>query len=169
MMGNNQEQNNHKKLFEELFQEYFDVIYRLCLYKTSNQEVAHDLTQETFLRVWKTISNGKHLDSPKSYIYQITRNLIVDYYKSHKVISLDLLMEKGFDVRSGMISSEIISEISILKRQIESLEKEFREVIYLRFIEDLGVQEIAQTLGISENLVSVRINRGKKKLQEKFQ
>lgn len=167
-MGNNESQKNHKELFESLFQEYSDVVYRLCLYKTSNEEVAHDLTQETFLRLWKTILSDKHLDNPKSYIYQISRNLIVDYYKSHKVVSLDFLMEEGFDVKGDMVSAEIISEVAILKQHIESLEKEFREVIYLRFIEEMGVQEIAQTLGISENLVSVRINRGKKKLNEKF-
>jgi RNA polymerase sigma-70 factor (ECF subfamily) len=138
------------------------------LYKTSNQEVAHDLTQETFLRLWKTISSDKHLDNPKSYIYQISRNLIVDYYKSRKVVSLDFLMEEGFDVKGDIVSAEITSDASILRGQIDSLEKEFREVIYLRFVEELGVQEIAQTLGISENLVSVRINRGKKKLNEKF-
>jgi len=167
-MGNDQEQNNHKELFERLFQEYSDVIYRFCLYKTSNPEIAHDLTQETFLRLWKTLSCDKKLDSPKSYIYQISRNLIVDYYKSHKVVSLDFLMEEGFDVKGDMVSAEIISDASILREQIDSLEKEFREVVYLRFVEELGVQEIAQTLGISENLVSVRINRGKNKLKEKF-
>ena len=73
--------------FEALFHEFSDVIYRLCLYKTSNESVAHDLTQETFLRLWKSMSSDKNIEKPKQYIYQIARNLIVDYYKSKKSVS----------------------------------------------------------------------------------
>lgn len=158
----------NRELFESLFQEYSSVVYRLCLYKTSKEIVAQDLTQETFLRLWKTISSGKEISKPKQYIYQITRNLIVDYYKSNKTLSLDELQEEGFDPKMEQSSPEVLSEISILKEAIESLDIEFREVIYMRFVEGLGVSEISEILDISENLVSVRISRGKEKLKDKF-
>lgn len=157
-----------KRKFESLFEEYSDVVYRLCLYKTSNENVAHDLTQETFLRLWKTLSSDREIAKPKQYIYQIARNLIVDYYKSNKAISLDILQEGGFDPKSDGNSTEIMSEVSILKEAIEDLDPEFRDVIYMKFVEEMKVKEIAEILDISENLASVRINRGKKKLKEKF-
>ncbi|OHA85163.1 MAG: hypothetical protein A2408_03485 [Candidatus Yonathbacteria bacterium RIFOXYC1_FULL_52_10] len=160
--------DNNRENFESLFQGYADVVYRLCLYKTSNEDVAHDLTQETFLRLWKTLSSGKEVTKPKQYIYQIARNLIVDYYKSDKAISLDELQEEGFDPRSNESSAEIVSDASILRAAIEALDKEFRDVVYMRFVEGMKVTEIAEILDISENLASVRINRGKEKLQEKF-
>ena len=162
------EKNNTQKNFESLFQEYSDVIYRLCLYKTSKQDVAQDLTQETFLRLWKTVCANKQIDKPKQYIYQICRNLIIDYYKTNKPISLDELEEEGFSPDTQDSSPELMSEVGILKEAIENLDQEFREVVYLRFVEDIKVKDIADMLNISENLVSVRINRGKKKLQEKF-
>jgi RNA polymerase sigma-70 factor (ECF subfamily) len=167
IMENAKEKNNRKN-FENLFSEYSDVIYRLCLYKTSKEDVAHDLTQETFLRLWKTISSNKDITKPKQYIYQITRNLIVDYYKRNKEVSLDVLQEEGFEPKSEEGSAEILFEVSMLKEAIEGLDQEFRDVIYMKFVEGMKVQEIAEILDISENLVSVRINRGKKKLDEKF-
>ena len=167
-MEDKQEKDNNQENFENLFQEYSDAIYRLCVYKTSKESVAHDLTQETFLRLWKTISSSKEIAKPKQYIYQITRNLIVDYYKSHKAVSLDELQEEGFEPKSNESSAELISEVLILKEAIETLDQEFRDVVYMRFVEGMKVKEIAEVLDISENLVSVRINRGKKKLQEKF-
>ncbi len=163
-----QQPNGCKEDFEKIFQEFSDVIYRLCLYKTSKEEVARDLTQEAFLRLWKSISAEREINKPKEYLYQITRNLIVDYYRLNKPISLDQLQEEGFDPKAQEESPAIAAEISILRETIDSLEPEFREVIYLRFVEDMKIKEIAQTLGITENLASVRINRGKKKLNEKF-
>jgi len=158
-----------QKHFEDIFQKYSDVIYRLCVYKTSDESVAHDITQETFLRLWKSMSSGNEIEKPKQYVYQIARNLIVDYYKSNKTVSLDELQEDGFDAKSKAPSAELVSETSILKGAIESLEKDFRDVVYMRFVENMKVKEIAEVLDISENLASVRINRGKQKLQEQFE
>lgn len=167
MMDYENEQKNLRKDFELVFQEQSNVVYRLCLYKTSNKDVAHDITQETFMRLWKVLCSGKEVDKPKQYVYQIARNLIVDYYKDKKSVSLDQLQEAGFEPESkaGIVDD---AEVSILKEVIESLEPDFREVAYLRFVEEMKVKDIAEMLDLSENLVSVRINRAKNKIKEKF-
>lgn len=157
-----------KESFEALFAEYSDVIYRFCLYKTSNTEVAHDLTQDTFLRLWKSMNSAGEIEKPKQYIYQIARNLVIDHYKKMKSLSLDRLQEDGFEPRDAASSSDILTEIALLREAIEKLEADYKEVVYMRFVEGLGIEEISETLGISANLVSVRINRGKKKLQSLF-
>src|SRR5690606_3712752 len=84
-----------KAEFEAIFAEYSDVVYRFCLYKTSDQQVAHDLTQDTFMRLWKAISSGSKVEKPKQYVYQIARNLVIDHYKKAKAVSLDTLQEQG--------------------------------------------------------------------------
>jgi len=167
-MEAHRQHNELKEEFEGLFSNFSDVVYRLCLYKTGSVVKAEELTQETFLRVWKSMASGKTLERPKSYIYQIARNLIVDYYKENKPISLDQLSEEGFEPTDGSTSPETLAEVSMIKNGINSLEKDYREVIYLKFVEGLSVKEIASILGVSENLVSVRINRGKKKLDDLF-
>lgn len=167
--GNKDAQQNMKQAFESLFAEYSDVIYRLCLFKTSNQDVAADLTQECFLRLWKTMQGETQIEKPKQYLYQIARNLIIDHYKKMKSLSLDTLQEDGFDPKAEDSEPGLPTEIVLLRNAIEALEEDYREVVYMRYIEDMGVQEIAEVLNVSPNLVSVRINRGKKKLQEIFQ
>lgn len=167
--GNKKSPRTAKDLFEALFAEYSDVIYRFCLYKTSDAQVAHDLTQDTFLRLWKSMNSSGEIEKPKQYIYQIARNLVIDHYKKMKSLSLDRLQEDGFEPRDvATSSSDILAEIVLLREAIEKLEAEYREVVYMRFVEGLGIEEISETLGISANLVSVRINRGKKKLQTLF-
>lgn len=167
-MSKDSKQNN-KDFFELLFKDYSDVIYRLCLYKTSDESVAHDLVQETFLRLWRIINSEREIEKPKQYIYQIARNLILDYYKSKKTLSLDLLQEKGYEPKSNENSQELQSEVFFLKQVIESLDEEFKDVMYMKFIEEIKVKDISEILGISENLVSVRINRGKKKIKDIFE
>lgn len=166
--GNNKNPRAAKESFETLFAEYADVIYRFCLYKTSSAEVAHDLTQDTFLRLWKAMNSTGEIEKPKQYIYQIARNLVIDHYKKMKSLSLDQLQEDGFEPKDVTAPSDILSEIALLREAIEKLEADYREVVYMRFVEGLGIDEIAETLGISANLVSVRINRGKKKLESLF-
>ena len=157
-----------KAAFEKLFAEYSDVIYRFCLYKTSDNQVAYDLTQDTFLRLWRAMNDRGRVEKPKQYLYQIARNLVIDHYKKMKALSLDRLQEDGFDPKDNMAASDIFAEIMLLRKSIEKLEADYREVIYMRFVEGLGIEEIAETLQISPNLVSVRLNRGKKKLQGIF-
>ncbi len=168
MNGHTAKQNTDKTYFEKLFMEYSDVIYRLCLFKTSRKSVAQDLTQDAFLGLWKAIESGKEINKPKQYLYQITRNLIVDYYKSKKTVSLDTLEEQGFDPADTESTPDVVAEAKLLREMIDRLDEHSREVLYMRFVEGLKVKEIAELLNISQNLVSIRIIRGKKKLNEKF-
>ena len=166
--GSDNNRSDMKSVFESLFAEYSDVIYRLCLYKTSDQNIASDLTQECFLRLWRALTSQKPIEKPKQYLYQIARNLVIDHYKKMKSLSLDKLGEDGFDPADEQVNVGLPAEIALLKQAIESLEEDYKDVIYLRFVEDMGVGEIAEALKLSPNLVSVRLNRGKKKLQELF-
>lgn len=167
--SNEQKNINAIKLsFETLFSEQSDAIYRLCLYKTSNRDTAQDLTQEAFLRLWKTMLGQQAVEKPKQYLYQIARNLIIDYYKKMKSVSLDQLQADGFDPKEEKIDTGLPAELSLLRNAINSLEEDYKEVIYMRFVEGMEIPEIADTLDVSENLISVRINRGKKKLKSIF-
>lgn len=157
-----------KEAFEAFFGEYSDVVYRFCLYKTSDKQIAHDLTQDTFMRLWKVMCAGKTIEKPKQYIYQIARNLVIDHYKRAKDVSLDNLQEAGYDPKDSGQGTDFLAEVSILRQAIDKLEEDYREIIYMRFIEGMGIEDIAEAMNISANLVSVRINRGKKRLQTIF-
>lgn len=158
-----------KQKFEKLFEELADSVYRLCVYKTSDPAVAEDLTQEIFTRVWKYISRGNVLQNEKAFVYKTANNLIIDHYKKHKSLSLDVLQENGFDPEAYATRTDSLAEMNVLTKMFSKLDPEYQEPLYLRLVEEWAVKDIAETLGISENLVSVRINRGKKKLQELYE
>ncbi|MBI3458698.1 sigma-70 family RNA polymerase sigma factor [Candidatus Azambacteria bacterium] len=150
----------------EAYESYSDVIYRLCLYKTSNGEQAEDLVQEVFIRFWDYLSKGGEIVNIKSFLYQIARNLIIDYYRKKKAESLDELQEDGFQL-SGNDHEDIInqSEKNIAIGIINQLEEKYRDVVYLRLVEEMTMKEIGQTLAITANNVTVRFHRGMKQVE----
>jgi RNA polymerase sigma factor (sigma-70 family) len=99
-------------------------------------------------------------------MYQIARNLIVDHYKSDEDLSLDQLQADGYQPENQESPPDIAADVEIVKEAIQSLDQEFREVMQMRFVAGMRVKDIAETLDISENLASVRIYRGKEKLED---
>lgn len=156
---------NKEKQFEIIYTEHIDGIYRFCLYKTSDSRQAEDLTQEAFIRFWNYIGEGKEVESVKSFLYQIARNLITDYYRKKKAVSLDNLQEQGFET-SGNDAENIIneSEKNIALETIKKLDEKYRDIVYMRLVEDMEMKEIAKSLGITVNNTTVRFHRGLKQL-----
>jgi RNA polymerase sigma-70 factor (ECF subfamily) len=155
-----------KKGFEEAYDEHSDSVFRRCLFKVSDREVAKDITQETFVRLWDYFSSGEDIKNPKALAFRIANNLIIDHYRKKSSDSLDIMQEAGFDP-SGDEDEQIVfsADKDFAIKIISSLPDMYREVIMLRFVDEMTPQEIAEIVGESENVVSVRIHRGLKKIQ----
>ncbi len=154
--------------FLKAYDSFSDPIFRHCLFKISDRELAKDLTQEVFTRAWKYISSsGNKVNNIKAFLYRVANNLVVDEYRKKKGVSLDKLMEDGFDVSTG--EEKRIYDILDGRQAVQVLDKvdpKYREVIMMRYIDGLLPKEIALILNESENSVSVRINRGLKKAKK---
>ena len=123
--------------------------------------------QETFTRTWEYVSKGKEVNNLKSFLYKVANNLIIDEYRKRRELSLDSLQLKGFDVANH--EQEIIVrdvENSHVLQAVSKLSSEHRQVITLRYVDDLSIKEIAEIIGESENVVSVRLNRGLKEARK---
>jgi RNA polymerase sigma-70 factor (ECF subfamily) len=159
-----------EEAFLAAYDEYADGIFRFVLSKTSDREVAHDLAQETFTKVWDYCAKGGEIAQWKAFLFRTAYNLIVDYYRKKRSISLDELAEdQGFipaDTKMRSASDE--AEDARLRRALETLDDTYRDVLILRYVEDMPVRDIAVALGLSENVVSVRIHRGVKVMREKL-
>ncbi|MDZ7726467.1 MAG: RNA polymerase sigma factor [Candidatus Campbellbacteria bacterium] len=156
-----------EKKFIETHEAYSDAIFRFCFFKISDRDKAYDLAQETFVRLWNYIRDGeKTIDNERAFLYKIARNLIIDEYRKKDSMSLDTLQEGGFDVSSG---GEKDIEMDVSTREvveaIHKLDDLYCEVALLRFVEGYPPREIAEMLSVSENVVSVRLNRAVKKLR----
>lgn len=147
----------------EAYDSHADSIYRFCLYRVFDKETAEDFTQETFLRLFEYLSKGNDIKHIKSFLYRTANNIIIDYSRKHKDISLDNLIEKGFDPAQTSMSQTFDEKrlIEIIKR----IGEDYSIPLLMRYVEDLKPKEIAIILGKSQNEISVKIYRGLKKLK----
>lgn len=159
----------HKKDFETLYNEFSDVIFRHLYYRLGERERALEMTQDVFMNLWGYMSRGKKVEHPKTFLYRCAHNAYVNDIRTKRVkISLDDLMEEGFDVEYNEEDKE---ELELQKEVVENarrLDGNYREVIIMRYVDGLKVKEIAEILGETDNNVSVKLNRGLKKLKEVY-
>lgn len=149
-----------KEQYLAAFDAHADSVFRFCLVKTSDPIVAEDLTQEAFVRLWQAMRAGRELAELRGFLFTIARNLIIDWYRKHKSVSLDAMTDTGFEPadRAGESPETHAAHAEVL-RVMGQLDQEDREVLAMRFVEGMQPKEIAETLGISANLASVRIHR----------
>ncbi len=155
-----------EKEFTEIFQEYSDAIFRHCAFKVMDRQLGHDLTQETFLRAWNQIEQGKKIENMRAFLYRVADNLVIDYIRKKKSLSLDQLQEQGFDPghdETGSMQNKI--EMGRALEALHKLEEDYRQAIQLRYVEGLSVSEIAVVTGEPPNTVSVRLHRGLQQLR----
>ena len=160
-----------RAMFEEIYLKYSDKIYKYVYMNVSDPYLSEDITSEVFLRVWKRW-NKLRLDFIQALLYKIAKNIIVDHYrkkKNRKQVSLEDSIEKGFE---PFYDAELIEKlhkdnnIQKLRAQVQLLPDNLKEVIVLRFINDLSAKEVGEILSTSEVNVRVLQYRAIKKLKE---
>lgn len=160
-----------KKRFAEIYRAESDAVFRFCLLRTSDREIALDFTQDTFMRFWNVLAANKLIKNHRTFLFTIARNLIIDWYRKKKSLSLEALMENADgDGPSSFSPSlegsvETSVEASYLMKKIDGLAEPYRRAVYLRCVEELKPREIAAILGESVNVISVRISRGLRQLR----
>lgn len=154
--------------FTATYDLYADALFRFAYFAVHDREVAKDLVADTFSKVWEYLSRGNKVENIRALCYRTLRNLIVDHWRKHKSMSLDELLEAGYDPVGidGRVVEEEQSDYVELRRAIDALPASFQEVILLRYVEGYSPKEIAELLGISSSLVSVRLFRGQKLLSQ---
>ena len=163
------EKTKKEQEFMKAYEELAEPIFRHCFFRVSDREKAKDLAQDTFVKTWEYMVSGKDIQNLKTFLYKVASNLIIDYYRKNKDVSLDALTENGFD-RESKEGKEIFTDIEFAQvmRVLGTLEKKYQDIIIWRFVDGLTPSEIADVLGVTENLASVRLNRAIKKLKEKL-
>ncbi len=153
--------------FLEVYQTYSDAIFRFCLTKTRNRDIALDLTQDTFTKTWEYLASGKTIDLIRPFLYRVARNLIVDLSRKKSALSLDTYLEEGGDIKEENPQAfGTAFDVDQVLKLVDKLNPKYRDPLLLRYVEDLSVSEIAKTLGVSENVISVRLHRAIKQVQE---
>lgn len=159
--------SDHHNSFLEAYDEYHDPIFRFCLIKVRNRDVALDITQDTFTKTWEYLSGGKTVENMRAFLYQVARNLIIDNSRKKKSYSLDEILESGSDFgvdETERFENKIDGAQAI--NVLDMLKKKDRDVLIMRYVEDVPVPEIAEIMGERENTISVRMHRALKKAEK---
>ncbi len=153
--------------FLALYDQFANPIFRHCYFRVSSREIAEDLTQETFMRIWNYLREGKIVNNPRAFLYRIAGNLVIDYYRKKKEVSLEALSEEGLNP-VGDDASSIVNYAAgqHMLSLVAKMEPAYREILILRYVDGLPLSEIAAIVEETENAVSVRIHRAIAKLKK---
>jgi len=156
--------------FLKAYDAYADAIFRHCYFRVFNRERAKDLMQETFAKTWEYFQKGTVIENLRAFLYKVANNLIIDESRKRQMTSLEEMQETGFDVGDNSHKQmEFSAETGQLMKFIQTLDVKYREPIIMKYVDDLSLKEIAEALGETENNIAVRIHRGIKRIQEKYE
>lgn len=165
---------SHEERFLQAFDEYGDALFRHASLRINDRERAIDVVHDTYAKVWTYVRNGHEIEQFRPFLYKVLNNLIIDEYRKHKEASLDALFEidgvdeSTFDELSENTVESLAATIDGKKafEVVQKLPDVYREIIILRFVDELGPKEISELIEESENVVSVRLHRGLKLLRD---
>ncbi len=154
--------------FLDAYQKHADAIFRHCYFRVYNKDLAEDLTQETFIKTWKYLTEGKEVKNIKAFLYRVAVNLIIDHSRKKTTLVFDEVKEKEVSLRLYSMDTQMLSnfESKEIIALLDELDEKYRDVIVMRYINELSPVEIASVLEESPNAVSVRLNYAMKKLKE---
>ncbi len=163
-----------KEAFIKVYDENVKDIHRFVYFKIGGREEANDLTSMIFLKAWNHIQN-KTLENTKTLralLYKIARNAIVDYYRdtgNKMTVSLDNEDSHIDVIDENENPQERIdkqADLELIKAKLPLLKEEYREIIIMKFINDLTLDEIAEISEKSKGNVRVLLHRALNALRE---
>jgi len=156
-----------KEAFIKAYDNYIDDIYRFIYFKVGKKEDAEDITSLVFLKSWDYIQNNKLEDykTLKAFFYKVARNAVIDHYRKNSGLeNISIDKEEGsIDIVDEKIDLEKAFDIKLdyekLMSAMASLKGEYREVLMLRYINELSIKEIADILEKDKGNVRVLLFR----------
>ncbi len=164
--------------FAKLYDIYAKRIYSFVFFKVSNREEAEDITSEVFLKAWRYINEKKKIESFSGLLYRLARNCIIDLYRSKSKQKETLSINTEIEIELGdggkwteELGDELVNKLEMQKIVValQKMKQEYREVVTLRYVDELEVSEIAEITGKGHIAIRVTLHRGLKKLKELLQ
>lgn len=169
------------EVYGKLYDIYVDQIYRFIYFKVPRKEEAEDLTGEVFLKTWEYINEmgAEVIDNLRAFLYQTARNTVIDFYRARNQKEFVALPQEDeeekskaelIDQKQDLVEKiELASDIEEVKKALQKIREEYREIIVLRFVEEMSVTETAEILGKSEGAVRVLLHRAVAALKDQVQ
>lgn len=159
------------KTTEELWYLLSDQLRKFLVKRVSDEQVAEDLLQETFIRIHKKLDSVDNVERITSWVFQIARNLTIDYYRSkarkQSEIAADV-SEIAVNLEAENSESQNVNELVMASfpSMIARLPETYREAVELYELQRMPQKEIAEKLNISLSGAKSKVQRGRTKLKE---
>ena len=161
--------------YEHLVKAYEKNVYNLALRMTGNSEDAYDMSQEAFIKAYNSLHSFRGDSKFSVWLYRIVSNVCLDFLRSRNrkaTVSLSMENDDGeeveLDIADEASSPQLLLDRSLtrdaVRRGLQSLPPDHREILLLREIQGLSYDEIASALGLEVGTVKSRIFRARKKL-----
>lgn len=149
---------------DDIYQEYARTVYKYLLSKTHSEDLAEELTQETFYQALRSIDRFDETCKISTWLCAIAKNQLLSYWRKHpqteNLEDANLTLESA---ETDVLGS--LERIALIKK-LHLCPEPFREVLYLRIFGALSFREIGEIMGRTENWARVTFYRGKEKLRK---
>jgi RNA polymerase sigma-70 factor (ECF subfamily) len=159
--------------FEALYGQYSREVWALAYSRWLNADLASDIMQETFLRLWKQWQEGEAIHNPRAWLLRVARNLAEDHAKSafrrngtHPPQTMNGVQSREPLPTDCLEQEETFAQ---LRHELENLSEPDREILTLRYALDHNASEIADLLGVNVTAVHMRLSRARQRLAERLQ
>jgi RNA polymerase sigma-70 factor (ECF subfamily) len=150
---------------EKIWYDFHDKLYGFILKRVHDKSITNDLLQDIFVKIHTKINTLKQEDKLTSWIYQITRNSILDYFKSKK-IELQLPNDLKEEIEPETLNHEILT---CLRSMINTLPEDYKNAINETDLGNSSQKEYAKKIGISYSGAKSRVQRARAELNSLFQ
>jgi RNA polymerase sigma-70 factor (ECF subfamily) len=158
--------------FEEIYQRHTREVWALAYARWLNAEVALDIMQETFLRLWKQWLDGSEILNPRAWLLRVARNLAEDYAKSafRRYGTQAPQTMNGVKARESLPLENMEKQETFgqLRKEMDKLAPADREILTLRYALEYNATEIAEILDINPTAVHMRLSRARQRLAERL-
>lgn len=158
-----------EQFFSQIYDDYMDRVYRFVYFKVNSEEIAQDITSEIFARLWKQISLDVDIKNPSGFLFKTARNMLVDHYrlKERNPANLDtvafMIKDDSQDIEKKVLMDEDMNKVTTAMAQLKD---EYRQAVFLYYVEQEPISEVAKVLGKSANNARVIVHRGMKQLKK---
>lgn len=158
--------------YATLYQKYVSDIYRFIAFKVPTVQDAEELTSDVFLKVWNhlTTKESSPVRGFRAFLYQTSRNTIIDWYRKKSTTAEQLTelhtMQIPDTTTSLIDETDTKLDVAALVAHMDTLKSEYKDILILKYIEELTTAEIATVLGKKQTAVRVTLHRATKSLQD---
>lgn len=164
--------NPHAADFDAIYQRHSREVWALVYARWLNADLALDITQEAFLRLWRHGQEGGAIQNPRAWLLRVARNLAEDHAKSsfrrngtQAPQTMNGLRGKDVQPLERMERAETLQQ---LRRELDQLAPTDREILTLRYALDYSAGDIAELLDINATAVHMRLSRARQRLAERL-